>query len=101
MESKDLGVFELYLVYRGLLTENQRQTVMDYYGADLSLSEIAELRGISKQAVKCTLDRTEKQLLFYEDTLKLYEKKHSLLSLDFSASKEEIRKRIVSVLEEG
>lgn len=38
-------------IYGGLLSKAQYEILCDYYGANLSLSEISELRNISRTAV--------------------------------------------------
>ena len=64
----------LFDFYGPLLTERQ-QLVYDYaYGEDMSLSEIAELLQISRQAVHDLLRRTDKLLLDYETKLGLVDK---------------------------
>ena len=60
MNAKDFNVYRLYGIYGELLTENQRAVIEDYFGLDLSLGEIAEMKGISRQAVKDTLAKGEK-----------------------------------------
>ena len=56
----------LFDYYGELLTEKQ-QTCFDlYYNQDLSLSEIAEEAGISRQGVHDTLARAEALLLEFE-----------------------------------
>ncbi len=47
----------LYEVYGFMLTETQRELCEAYYYEDLSLSEIAENRSVSKQAVSTQLAR--------------------------------------------
>lgn len=64
----------LYDFYSPLLTEKQRDSLDLYYQQDLSLGEIAEESGISRQAVHDLLRRTEKILIEYEDKLKLVER---------------------------
>ena len=46
----------------------------DYYNSDLSLSEIAENQGITRQAVRDNLKKGEKNLLEYEDKLGIMKK---------------------------
>ncbi len=48
--------------YGGMLTEKQRQCFDMRYNQDLSLGEIGELLGVSRQAVCDILSRTEAQL---------------------------------------
>ena len=52
---KDLKYLRLFDVYGALLTEHQRDICELYYMCDLSLTEIAEQKGISKQSVSDTL----------------------------------------------
>ena len=49
MHEKNLEVAYLLDYYGGMLTEKQREVVELYYNEDLSLSEIAENSGISRQ----------------------------------------------------
>ena len=57
--------------YYGKLLSDKQYNVID---EDLSLKEIAELNGISKQGISDILSRAEKKLRFYEDELKLISK---------------------------
>ena len=69
---KDLGFADLLCVYGQLLTEKQRDVLDLYYNEDLSLSEIAENTGISRQGVRDSIKRGEEALTYFEQTLKLY-----------------------------
>lgn len=64
----------LYDYYYKLLTEKQRQIFEDYYFNNLTLSEIAENYGISRNAVHKTLKEVENKLKDYESKLKLLER---------------------------
>ncbi|MBR1691237.1 MAG: YlxM family DNA-binding protein [Lachnospiraceae bacterium] len=64
----------LYDFYGELLTEHQRQIYEDAFWNDLSLSEIAAERGISRQGVHDLLRRCNKLLAGYESKLHLVEK---------------------------
>ena len=68
---KNLTVSLLLDFYGGLLTEKQRTVTMLYYDEDLSLAEIAETHGISRQGVRDTVKRAEQQMLEMEATLGL------------------------------
>jgi len=57
--------------YGELLTERARRITAQYYCDDLSLSEIAESEGISRQGVRQTVKRAEEDLRFYEEKLGL------------------------------
>lgn len=67
--SKDLNVSRLCDVYGALLTEHRRDIVRNYYDYDLSLAEIAENFGITRQAALHSIRQAEKQLYGYEDML--------------------------------
>jgi len=65
---------ELYDIYKLLLTDKQRAYIELYYHEDLSLSEVAEEVGVSRNAVHDNIRRTEKLLIDYEEKLRIYEK---------------------------
>ena len=73
MEKRDYYII-LYDFYSSLLTEKQREYFEDYYFNNLSLSEISENMGISRNAIHKAIKLIEKKLLFYEENLSLYEK---------------------------
>ncbi len=64
----------LYDFYGELLTEHQKHIYEQYVVEDLSLSEIAEGEGISRQGVHDMIKRCNKLLLGYEAKLHLVEK---------------------------
>lgn len=64
----------LYDFYGALLTEKQRSVMALYHEENLSLSEIAQEFGISRQAVHDTLKKAEQALTDYEDKLQLIDK---------------------------
>ncbi len=70
MKAED-GVYMnlLYSEYGSLLTENQRDIYELAFWADLSLQEIAEIKGIKKQSVADALAVSEKQLKRFEEKL--------------------------------
>ena len=64
----------LYDFYGELLTANQKEIYEQFMLEDLSLGEIAEERGISRQGVHDTIRRCEKTLEGYEEKLHLVER---------------------------
>lgn len=64
----------LYDFYGELLTEHQRKVYENAVYNDLSLSEIADEIGISRQGVHDLLKRCDKIMTGYEEKLKLVEK---------------------------
>lgn len=61
----------LYDFYGDLLTEHQRNIYEDFVLNDLSLSEIAQEAGISRQGVHDLIKRCDKILEGYEEKLHL------------------------------
>ena len=57
--------------YGALLTEKQRDIYEWYYQQDLSLGEIGELAGVSRNAVFDLINRTSEKLERYEASLGL------------------------------
>ena len=65
----DLHFLRLWDLYSPLLTETQREISNLYLNYDLSLGEIAEQKGVSRQSVSDCLQKCRKQLESYEDKL--------------------------------
>ena len=60
--------------YGALLTESESKSIDYYYNEDYSLTEIAEVLSISRQAVSLNIKRAIDKLKSYEESLKLIEK---------------------------
>jgi len=69
MKNQTYRMTMLYDFYGELLTERQREFFDFYYNDDLSLSEIAENAGISRQGVRDSVKRAEVQLTELEEHL--------------------------------
>lgn len=67
---EDLHFMRLWDIYQPLLTANQREITNLYFNCDLSLSEIAEQKGCSRQSVSDCLNKCRKQLEEYENKLR-------------------------------
>ncbi len=72
---KNIKMSMLLDMYGNLLTAKQLDTLDLYYNQNLSLSEIAEDAGITRQGVRKILVDGEKNLLDYESKLGFLEKK--------------------------
>lgn len=68
---KNVEVTLLLDFYGNMLTERQREIMNLYYEDNLSLSEVAEELGISKQGVSDSIKRSEKTLYDTEAKLQL------------------------------
>lgn len=75
---KNVEISLLLDFYGEILSEKQRTVVEMYYDDDLSLSEIAEYVGISRQGVRDSIKRSEATLYDMESKLKLAAKFKSM-----------------------
>lgn len=64
----------LYDFYGELLPQKQKEIFGLYYDDNLSLSEISEEYGLTRQGIHETIKRGEKKLRGFEEKLKLIEK---------------------------
>ena len=71
MKGKPLEMSLLFDFYGETLTEKQRELFDLYYNEDLSLAEIAEHAGITRQGVRDSIKRAEHALREMEDKLGL------------------------------
>lgn len=71
MFEKNLQIGILLDFYGDILPEKRRDLLDLYYNDDLSLSEIADEAGVTRQAVREAIKKTEAELLFYEEKLGL------------------------------
>lgn len=71
MFKKDMQISLLLDFYGDILSERKREMTGLYYNDDLSLSEIAEITGISRQGVRDAVKKSEAELLSLESKLGL------------------------------
>lgn len=88
----------LFDIYKELLTSIEQETFISYYEEDLSLSEIAENRHISKSSVGKTLSLVEEKLQVYEQKLKILKIKKDLENLLVEEDITKIKEKIHSIL---
>ena len=65
-----IAFMRLWDLYGKLLTPTQQEITDMYFNLDLTVSEIAEQKGISRQGVSECLNLCKKQLKEYDDKLK-------------------------------
>ena len=75
---KKVEISILLEIYGKLLTKKQYEYMNYYYNEDLSLSEIAENEGITRQAVMRILQKSSKKLEEYEQKLQIMEKQKQI-----------------------
>ncbi len=92
MFEKNLEIGYLLDFYGDVLSERKRTVLDYYYNDDLSLAEIAEEIGISRQGVRELIKKAGEELLFYEEKLGLA-KRFQLAQVQ--------AKELLSMLDEG
>ena len=80
LEKKD-RYNKLLFIYGNLLTENRLEKIESYFALDLSLSEIAEEDGVSRNAVHLSIKEAIKELEYYESKLHLLERRERIEKL--------------------
>jgi predicted DNA-binding protein YlxM (UPF0122 family) len=104
---KNLEISVLNDYYGGLLNAHQSEIMRLYYDCDMSLAEIADETGITRQGVREVLVRSTKRLEEYEQKLGLInkikgvaEKLQAIIgSTDEGQHKEELKKLLKSIKE--
>lgn len=89
----DLKFLQLWDLYSPLLTATQREITDLYFNFDLSLGEIAEQKGVSRQSVSDCLGKCRKQLELYDQKLGFL-KMLTELSREYSAYMTEVTRFI-------
>lgn len=79
--NKDLRYNELFDVYGKLLTDKQREIFSSYFDYDLSLSEIAESQGTTRQNVYDAVKKVKEKLDEYEKILRLASKNSQIAEI--------------------
>lgn len=94
----------LYDFYGELLTQHQKKIYEDAVLNDLSLSEIADEQGISRQGVHDLMKRCDKILAGYENKLHLVEKfsriKWNIQQINRLTDDEQIKRLSNEIIEE-
>ena len=93
MEERDLLII-LYDYYESLLNDKQKEYFSLYYFDNLSLSEISENLGVSRNAIHKCIKSSSSKLYEYEDKLRLYEKKCKLDKLINDISDNELKEKL-------
>lgn len=91
----------LYDYYGELFTDVQRKYFEDYYFNNYTLSEIATNYKVSRNAVYKNINATMEKLLFYEDKLKLWQKKGLLNDILVNIKDEGVIQKINQLYQVG
>ena len=99
---KDLNISSLLDVYGGFLSPKQRELTEQYYNDDLSLSEIAENEGITRQGVQDQIKRASSRLYAWEETCRYRERFAALktLAAQMRDGKPGAKERLLQLIDE-
>ena len=96
MEQRDYLII-LYDFYGDLLSDDNKGYFEDYYFDNLSLGEISDNAGISRNAVHKHIKSCEAKLMFYEEKLSLYKKDKRLREVLKLVDDEQIKNKIEEI----
>ncbi len=95
---KRIYLNDLYDYYKQLFTEKQQEYFEDYYHENLSLAEIAENNGISRNAVHNQIKIVEKRLEELENILGLLGKKQKVIDLIMNEVSTDTLDKVMDIL---
>ena len=96
----DLHFLRLWDLYSPLLTATQKEITDLYFNYDLSLGEIAEQKGVSRQSISDCLQKCRKQLEKYEEKLR-FDQTLTELSREYSAYMTEVGRWMAQMREQA
>ena len=88
---------ELYDFYGSLLTDKQRDYFENYYFNNLSLGEMAENYGVSRNAIHKQLKIVEERLKYYEENLEFLGKSKKAEELVQKINDKKLRDEILEL----
>ena len=97
MEDREYLII-LYDYYGELLSDIQRDYFEQYYFDNLSLAEISENDGKSRNAIHKCIKSSSSKLYEYEDKLKLYEKGKKLENIISKINDDKIKNELRELL---
>ena len=95
--NQNIRVCDLFDLYGSLLSKKQGQMINEHYYLDMSLSEIAQNLGISRQAVQDSINKSVLKLEDFENKLNMLKIKKEVLKLEGSKADQEILQTIKKI----
>lgn len=91
-------ITNLYLIYKELLNEKERNYFEYYYFEDYSLGEIANLYEVSRSYASKYLNQITSKLTKFEEILKINDRNKKIKELLNNIKDEEIKSKIEELL---
>ena len=89
---------ELFLVYKDLIKDRNKEIFDLYYGENMTMQEIADLKNISKARVGTIIKNVEKKLFNYEEKLHIVLNNNKLEHVLELNDIDEIKKEINDII---
>lgn len=89
----------LYDCYKDLLSDKQKDYFCDYYQNNLTLSEMADNYGISRNAIHRQIKKIVELLEFYESKLNVISKNNKIIDLINDTKNDKLIKEIERIIE--
>ena len=103
MFEKNLEMSFLLDFYGDVLSERRRAVMAMYYNEDLSLAEIADEIGISRQGVRDLIKKSEEELTLFEEKLGLVERfeeaKHRIATIRTLGEEKSLPRELTAEIE--
>ena len=93
MEDRDYLIM-LYDFYGDLFNDKQKKYFEEYYFNNLSLSEIADNMGVSRNAIHKVIQGINEKLEFYEKKLGMYKKSKLIYDIIEEVDDEKIKDKL-------
>lgn len=97
MNDRDYLVM-LYDFYEELFNDRQKKYFEEYYFQNLSLAEIGDNFGVSRNAIHKVIQGVEDKLKFYEEKLGLYKKNKIICDIMEKVKDEELKKLLEGLI---
>lgn len=96
---KNQQLYNLYEIYKPILTLKQQNVLDLYLIYDITLAEIANELNITRQAIYNIINDCEKLLFKFEENLRFYDKKIKLEEIADELQKDKMEKYAKSIYE--
>ena len=91
-------ITNLYLIYKELLNEKERNYFEYYYFEDYSMQEIADLYKVSKAYASKYLNKINDKIISYEKILKINDRNSKIIDLLKNVNDSELKSKIIELL---
>lgn len=98
MKIEEMNYLQLLDTYKGLITASRAEIAEMYFGLDLSLTEIAELKGVTRQSVLDAIKTVKLELDNFEQKLGLSGLKGAIKEFALTLEPDQ-RQKLIDILE--